>query len=145
MQLPRTTTLLLVLSSILAGHDARAQSVITICQNIVGKSLTPPAQWVEDAITGGSVTVTRNGTRYDLIIISKDAIATFSALADGAKITKLEGDDDKDFTLALAYPLGQVDVFRFHLDANGRGVMLYAMLKNRADRAALFAAKCARK
>ena len=135
------TTFLLVLLSILAGPEARAQSVITICQNIVGKSLTPPTQWDEDAITGGSVTVTRNGTRYDLII--KDAIATFSAMADGAEITKLEGYDDNDFTLALAYPLGQVDIYRFHLDANGRGVMLWAMLKNQTDRASLFAAKCA--
>jgi hypothetical protein len=49
------------------------------------------------------VTVTRSCTRYDLII--KDAVAIFSALADGAKITKLDGDDDKDFTLALTFPL----------------------------------------
>jgi hypothetical protein len=67
--------------------EASTQGAITTCQNIVGQSLTPPAQWDEDAMTGGYVTVTRNGTRYDLII--KDSISTFSALADGAKIANL--------------------------------------------------------
>jgi hypothetical protein len=143
MRLPRTTTFLLVLSSIFAGHEARAQGVITVCQNIIGKTVSPPAHWDnDDGLTDGSVTVLRNGSRYDLII--KDAKATFSALSDGATITKLDGDSDEDFTLALAYPLGQVEVYRFRLDATGRGVMLYAMLTNRAKRGALFDAKCSR-
>jgi hypothetical protein len=143
MGISRIAPLLLVLCSILEVHDARAQSVITVCRDIIGKRLTPPAQWDEDGITGGSVTVTRHGSRYDLII--KDATgALFSALADGAKITKLDGDNDQEFTLALAYPLGQVEVYRFQLDAIGGGIMLFAMLKNGAVAASLFAARCAR-
>ena len=90
----------------------------------------------------GSVTVVRHGAGYDLII--KDALATFTALEDGARIIKLEGDDDKAFTLALSYPLGQVEVYRFKLDAAGSGVMLFGMFKDAANRAALFSAKCAR-
>jgi hypothetical protein len=93
------------------GREAAAQTVITNCKSIVGKTLVRPNSWFEDAFTDGSVTVVRQGAGYDLII--KDALATFTALEDGARIIKLEGNDDKAFTLAVSYPLGQVEVYRF--------------------------------
>src|SRR5215207_5347698 len=95
-----------LLAFALAVSEVSAQQqVVTVCGASTGYAyyLEPKGNgWVTDGITGGSLTIVRDSAgAYDVII--KDALTTVSAKGDGAKVFKVDGEDDQLFTLIVVH------------------------------------------
>jgi hypothetical protein len=135
----------------LTAQAARAQQVITVCGASAGYAyfLEPENHaWQKDGISRGTITFLRDSTgNYDVVV--KDAMTTFSAKGDGARVIKVGGADDRAFTLLVAYPHPITELYQLTLDSRGRGTLIWAGVKNRAPplgvtRGTLFTATCAK-
>jgi hypothetical protein len=72
----------------------------------------------------------------------------FSAKGDGAKVFKVDGDDDQRFTLVVVYPLPVTEMYQFTVDPSGRGTVIWAGVKNgllgKITKGTLFTATCSK-
>lgn len=73
-----------------------------------------PTGWVEDGITGGSITLVRDGDEFDLLI--RDTIGTISARAEGAQIVLL-GFRATYLEVLASYPQGAKEIYTFDFAA----------------------------
>jgi len=138
-----------LLAFALAVTDVAAQQVVTTCgaSSGYGYYLEPRTGWSTDGIANGALTILRDAAgQYDLVI--KDAGSSFSAKGDGAKVFKVDGDDDQRFTLVVVYPLPVTEMYQFTLDQSGRGTVIWAAVKNgllaRVTKGSLFTATCSK-
>src|SRR3954470_24563566 len=89
-------------------NDATAQQVVTTCGGSSGYGyyLEPSGTgWTKDGIHSGSLSILRDAAgAYDVLI--KDTQTSFSAKGDGAKVFKVDGNDDERSHLSwcIHYP-----------------------------------------
>jgi hypothetical protein len=132
------------------GDCAFAQQVITRCGKASGKSYDlDKNEWTEDNGAMNQMTTVVRDTNGDYDVLYKDAFNSGSVHGDGAKVFKVEGDDEL-LTLVAVYPQRVIEVYQLTLDAGGRGGLIWSSFKNRAGSlgpvtiGTLLAAQCSR-
>jgi hypothetical protein len=141
----------IILAYTLSLTAVSAQHVVTVCGASTGYGyyLEPRNEgWQTDGISRGTITFVRDAQdKYDVVI--KDAMTTFSANGDGAKVVRVDGSDDRAFTLLVAYPHPITELYQLTLDQYGRGTLIWASVKNRSPplgitKGTLFTATCSK-
>jgi len=132
--------------------EGSAQQVIAICGPSSGRAYTMDNnEWTVDEgqrASNKSTTILRyNNGEYD--ILYKGEVGGGSEREQGAKISKLNGDDDRLLTLLSVSPPRIAEVFQLTLDNRGEGTLIWSLFKNRDGPfhltfGELFSAKCSR-
>jgi hypothetical protein len=124
---------LLLSALILSATFVPAQAlVLTKCGPSKGKAYYLPggmmqSGWQDDGIAKGGVQLVVDGASYDLFYT--DAVGTRSATADGFQVSLIPAHSGRILVLAVNHHTGVVEHYLFHLDAVGRGIVVWGTIR----------------